>query len=282
MDSHLNSNRISGSLLHNCLCFHRSRCLYSGGSDAQGSIGQPSPLKRLQHLNSDLVFLFFFLSLRQDRDGHPGIWAYSSVSAVLASIETWGSTSPRSNRSIWTNGLRNRSRSALNQKKERKQNTMMRNYEILKLFFVSIFKSQNQQHQNNSDPLETHLGYCYMNNVLFMCVCVCAFSSHQSVQEMGNAKAKRLYEAFLPKCFQRPESDQSAEIFIRDKYDKKKYMDKVIDIQMLRVSPRAWRVSGERRLSATTFSMFGFYLFFFCRRKRAVTTYPRNRWCLRR
>lgn len=53
---------------------------------------------------------------------------------------------------------------------------------------------------------------------------------------MGNAKAKRLYEAFLPKCFQRPETDQSAEIFIRDKYDKKKYMDKVIDIQMLRVS----------------------------------------------
>lgn len=55
---------------------------------------------------------------------------------------------------------------------------------------------------------------------------------------MGNAKAKRLYEAFLPKCFQRPETDQSAEIFIRDKYDKKKYMDKVIDVQMLRVSPR--------------------------------------------
>lgn len=74
---------------------------------------------------------------------------------------------------------------------------------------------------------------------------MCVFSSHQSVQEMGNAKAKRLYEAFLPKCFQRPESDQSAEIFIRDKYDKKKYMDKVIDVQMLRVRPRARRVSGE-------------------------------------
>ncbi|XP_034400640.1 stromal membrane-associated protein 2 isoform X2 [Cyclopterus lumpus] len=56
----------------------------------------------------------------------------------------------------------------------------------------------------------------------------------QCVQEMGNAKAKRLYEAFLPECFQCPETDQSAEIFIRDKYDKKKYMDKVIDIQMLR------------------------------------------------
>ncbi|XP_008329655.1 stromal membrane-associated protein 2 isoform X2 [Cynoglossus semilaevis] len=63
----------------------------------------------------------------------------------------------------------------------------------------------------------------------------------QCVQEMGNAKAKRLYEAFLPECFQRPETDQSAEVFIRDKYDKKKYMDKVIDIQMLRkkeISPK--------------------------------------------
>uniref|UniRef100_A0A3Q0QZY8 Small ArfGAP2 n=1 Tax=Amphilophus citrinellus TaxID=61819 RepID=A0A3Q0QZY8_AMPCI len=56
----------------------------------------------------------------------------------------------------------------------------------------------------------------------------------QCVQEMGNAKAKRLYEAFLPECFQRPETDQAAEIFIRDKYEKKKYIDKVIDIQMLR------------------------------------------------
>ncbi|XP_051728709.1 stromal membrane-associated protein 2 isoform X1 [Ctenopharyngodon idella] len=56
----------------------------------------------------------------------------------------------------------------------------------------------------------------------------------QSVQEMGNAKARRLYEAFLPECFQRPETDQAAEIFIRDKYDKKKYMDKCIDIQTFR------------------------------------------------
>lgn len=55
-----------------------------------------------------------------------------------------------------------------------------------------------------------------------------------SVQEMGNAKARRLYEAFLPECFQRPETDQAAENFIRDKYDRKKYMDKCIDIQSFR------------------------------------------------
>ncbi|XP_038843726.1 stromal membrane-associated protein 2-like [Salvelinus namaycush] len=51
---------------------------------------------------------------------------------------------------------------------------------------------------------------------------------------MGNAKARRLYEAFLPECFIRPETDQSAEMFIRDKYDKKKYMDKVLDVNRLR------------------------------------------------
>uniref|UniRef100_A0A3B4B3Q1 Arf-GAP domain-containing protein n=1 Tax=Periophthalmus magnuspinnatus TaxID=409849 RepID=A0A3B4B3Q1_9GOBI len=70
----------------------------------------------------------------------------------------------------------------------------------------------------------------------------------QCVQEMGNAKAKRLYEAFLPECFQRPETDQSAEIFIRDKYEKKKYMDKVIDIQMLRVSKDSYFCSFKKKI----------------------------------
>ncbi|XP_052440749.1 stromal membrane-associated protein 2 isoform X2 [Carassius gibelio] len=67
----------------------------------------------------------------------------------------------------------------------------------------------------------------------------------QSVQEMGNAKARRLYEAFLPKCFQRPETDQAAEIFIRDKYDKKKYMDKCIDIQSFRFSLHCQKEKSE-------------------------------------
>ncbi|XP_068603571.1 stromal membrane-associated protein 2 [Brachionichthys hirsutus] len=67
----------------------------------------------------------------------------------------------------------------------------------------------------------------------------------QCVQEMGNAKAKRLYEAFLPECFQRPETDQSSEIFIRDKYDKRKYMDKAIDIQMLRKEKSCGKIPKE-------------------------------------
>lgn len=143
---------------------------------------------------------------------------------------------------------------------------------FLSFFFFFNLQVPGKKTQESATSKQQHLPRIqrvidyYINTVLL--------SSHQSVQEMGNAKAKRLYEAFLPKCFQRPETDQSAEIFIRDKYDKKKYMDKVIDIQMLRVSPRAQairrEVSGE-----TTFVCL-------CRRKRVVTTSPRSQSCLRR
>ncbi|CAN0022633.1 unnamed protein product [Lampetra planeri] len=58
----------------------------------------------------------------------------------------------------------------------------------------------------------------------------------QNIQEMGNRKARRLYEANLPDSFRRPQSDHAVEIFIRDKYEKKKYMDKSLDINALKVS----------------------------------------------
>ncbi|NWY47676.1 SMAP2 protein, partial [Sylvia atricapilla] len=64
----------------------------------------------------------------------------------------------------------------------------------------------------------------------------------QCVQEMGNGKANRLYEAYLPENFRRPQTDQhpfSVESFIRDKYEKKKYMDRSIDINAFRVSLEA-------------------------------------------
>ncbi|XP_058879901.1 stromal membrane-associated protein 1-like isoform X4 [Acipenser ruthenus] len=48
----------------------------------------------------------------------------------------------------------------------------------------------------------------------------------QSVQDMGNTKARKLYEANLPDNFRRPQTDQAVEFFIRDKYEKKKYYDK--------------------------------------------------------
>ncbi|KAJ0050503.1 hypothetical protein NL108_003736, partial [Boleophthalmus pectinirostris] len=48
----------------------------------------------------------------------------------------------------------------------------------------------------------------------------------QSIQDMGNTKARQLYEANLPENFRRPQTDQAVEFFIRDKYEKKKYYGK--------------------------------------------------------
>uniref|UniRef100_A0A4X2L268 Small ArfGAP 1 n=1 Tax=Vombatus ursinus TaxID=29139 RepID=A0A4X2L268_VOMUR len=48
----------------------------------------------------------------------------------------------------------------------------------------------------------------------------------QCMQDMGNTKARMLYEANLPENFRRPQTDQAVEFFIRDKYEKKKYYDK--------------------------------------------------------
>ncbi|XP_042543020.1 stromal membrane-associated protein 1 isoform X4 [Dipodomys spectabilis] len=48
----------------------------------------------------------------------------------------------------------------------------------------------------------------------------------ECMQDMGNTKARLLYEANLPENFRRPQTDQAVEFFIRDKYEKKKYYDK--------------------------------------------------------
>ncbi|XP_061625803.1 stromal membrane-associated protein 1 isoform X1 [Phyllopteryx taeniolatus] len=45
----------------------------------------------------------------------------------------------------------------------------------------------------------------------------------QRIQDIGNTKARQLYEANLPKNFRRPQTDQAVDLFIRDKYEKKKY-----------------------------------------------------------
>lgn len=49
-----------------------------------------------------------------------------------------------------------------------------------------------------------------------------------SMQSMGNASAAAKYEANLPENlrFSRPESDNTLEKFIRDKYERKLYLDK--------------------------------------------------------
>ncbi|MEE6484214.1 hypothetical protein FKM82_013792 [Ascaphus truei] len=54
------------------------------------------------------------------------------------------------------------------------------------------------------------------------------------MEEMGNGKANRLYEAFLPQNFRRPQTDQAVEIFIREKYEKKKFMDRSVDLSEFR------------------------------------------------
>ncbi|XP_051815612.1 stromal membrane-associated protein 1 isoform X3 [Acanthochromis polyacanthus] len=48
----------------------------------------------------------------------------------------------------------------------------------------------------------------------------------QSMVDMGNTRARQLYEAHLPESFRRPQTDQAVEVFIRDKYERKKYYDK--------------------------------------------------------
>ncbi|XP_029926050.1 stromal membrane-associated protein 1-like isoform X2 [Myripristis murdjan] len=47
----------------------------------------------------------------------------------------------------------------------------------------------------------------------------------QSMVDMGNTRARQLYEAHLPENFRRPQTDQAVEVFIRDKYERKKYYD---------------------------------------------------------
>ncbi|XP_018120994.1 stromal membrane-associated protein 1 isoform X3 [Xenopus laevis] len=48
----------------------------------------------------------------------------------------------------------------------------------------------------------------------------------QCMQDMGNTRARQKYEANLQENFRRPQTDQSVEFFIRDKYERKKYYDK--------------------------------------------------------
>lgn len=46
----------------------------------------------------------------------------------------------------------------------------------------------------------------------------------QSLQQMGNSRARAVYEAILPDGFRRPQTDCSLESFIRAKYEHKKYI----------------------------------------------------------
>ena len=41
---------------------------------------------------------------------------------------------------------------------------------------------------------------------------------------MGNSKARAVYEANVPEGFRRPQNDSQLDVFIRAKYEKKKYI----------------------------------------------------------
>ena len=46
------------------------------------------------------------------------------------------------------------------------------------------------------------------------------------MQEIGNSRARAVYEANIPDHFRRPQTDSSLEAFIRAKYERKKYIAK--------------------------------------------------------
>lgn len=46
----------------------------------------------------------------------------------------------------------------------------------------------------------------------------------QSLQQMGNSRARAVYEANIPDNFRRPQTDSTLEAFIRAKYEQKKYI----------------------------------------------------------
>lgn len=45
-----------------------------------------------------------------------------------------------------------------------------------------------------------------------------------SLQQMGNSRARAVYEAQMPDGFRRPQTDSALETFIRGKYEQKKYV----------------------------------------------------------
>ncbi|XP_071965261.1 stromal membrane-associated protein 1-like isoform X2 [Antedon mediterranea] len=51
-----------------------------------------------------------------------------------------------------------------------------------------------------------------------------------SVENVGNTLGRQIYEANLPATFRRPQTDSALENFIRDKYDRKRYMDKSVPV----------------------------------------------------
>ncbi|CAL8391373.1 unnamed protein product [Arctogadus glacialis] len=70
----------------------------------------------------------------------------------------------------------------------------------------------------------------------------------QSMVDIGNRRARLMYEAHLPESFRRPQTDQAMEVFIRDKYERKKYYDK----DAVTTPPKSSEVSPPTIVSQST------------------------------
>nr|CAH0105592.1 unnamed protein product [Daphnia galeata] len=61
---------------------------------------------------------------------------------------------------------------------------------------------------------------------IFKSVNLDSWTPEQSLQQMGNSRARAVYEANLPDSFRRPQTDSTLESFIRAKYETKKHIAK--------------------------------------------------------
>ncbi|XP_068424318.1 stromal membrane-associated protein 1 isoform X2 [Clinocottus analis] len=75
----------------------------------------------------------------------------------------------------------------------------------------------------------------------------------QSMVDMGNNRAKRLYEDHLPENFRRPQTDQAVEVFIRDKYERKKYYNK----EALAAAPHSECKAGTKESAEPAVDLLG-------------------------
>lgn len=66
-----------------------------------------------------------------------------------------------------------------------------------------------------------------------------------SVQQMGNKQARAVYEAGMPEDFRRPQTDQAVEAFVRQKYEKKKFLLAGWEPSKPPIEPAGW-AAGEQ------------------------------------
>jgi len=71
-----------------------------------------------------------------------------------------------------------------------------------------------------------------------------------SMQIMGNSKARSVYEANLPEDFKRPGTDSAVESFVRQKYEKKKFIMADWSPTKPPDTPRGWDEAGSGEQSA--------------------------------